>query len=97
MHNYATGMASHFSWNYDRGETLADAIVHLLGVAMAIGGAAILIFIAMRGGDLTRFTAVAIYLTGLLSMLGFSAAYNLWPVSPFKWWLRRLDHSAIYL
>jgi hemolysin III len=30
-------------------------------------------------------------------MFGFSAAYNLWPVSPCKWWLRRLDHSAIYL
>jgi hemolysin III len=26
-----------------------------------------------------------------------SAAYNLWPVSPVKWLLRRLDHSAIYL
>jgi len=21
----------------------------------------------------------------------------LWPISPIKWWLRRLDHSAIYL
>jgi hemolysin III len=30
-------------------------------------------------------------------MLGFSAAYNLWPVSHRKWWLRRLDHSAIYV
>jgi hemolysin III len=30
-------------------------------------------------------------------MLGFSAAYNMWPVSPCKWWLRRFDHSAIFL
>jgi hemolysin III len=30
-------------------------------------------------------------------MLGFSAAYNLWPVSPRKWLLRRFDHSAIFL
>ena len=30
-------------------------------------------------------------------MLGFSAAYNLWPVSRIKWLLRRFDHSAIYL
>jgi hemolysin III len=44
-----------------------------------------------------QFAAVTIYLAGLLAMIGFSAAYNLWPVSPFKWWLRRLDHSAIYL
>jgi hemolysin III len=30
-------------------------------------------------------------------MLVFSAAYNMWPVSPVKWVLRRFDHSAIYL
>ena len=30
-------------------------------------------------------------------MLGLSMAYNLWPVSPRKWLLRRLDHSSIYL
>jgi len=90
-------MAFPFAWDYDRGETLADAIVHLLGVALAVCGAAVLIVIAVHGGDTARLTAVAIYLAGLLAMVGFSAAYNLWPVSPFKWWLRRLDHSAIYL
>jgi hypothetical protein len=30
-------------------------------------------------------------------MLALSAAYNMWPVSPAKWVLRRFDHSAIYL
>jgi hemolysin III len=30
-------------------------------------------------------------------MLVLSATYNLWPVSPAKWLLRRFDHSAIYL
>lgn len=90
-------MNSHIAWDYDRGETLADAIVHFFSLAMAIGGGAVLIVIAMHGADAARFTAVAIYLAGLLAMFGFSAAYNLWPVSPFKWWLRRLDHSAIYL
>jgi hemolysin III len=38
-----------------------------------------------------------IYGGGLLAMLGFSAAYNLWPVSPLKWRLRRFDQSAIFL
>jgi hemolysin III len=33
----------------------------------------------------------------LLAMLGFSAAYNMWPISSVKWVLRRFDHSAIYL
>jgi hemolysin III len=90
-------MASHFTWDYDRGETLADTVIHILGVALAIGGAAVLFVIAVHHGTISQFAAVTIYLAGLLAMFGFSAAYNLWPVSPFKWWLRRLDHSAIYL
>src|SRR5690606_38665764 len=44
-----------------------------------------------------EMTSVAIYAVGLVAVLVISAAYNLWPVSPAKWLLRRLDHSAIYL
>src|SRR5205807_8167831 len=40
---------------------------------------------------------IVVYVIGLVTMLGFSAAYNMWPVSPAKWVLRRFDHSAIYL
>lgn len=89
-------MNSPFTWDYDRAERLADAVVHILSIALAIGGAATLIVIAAHG-TLAQFAAVAIYVAGLVAMVSFSAAYNLWPVSPFKWWLRRLDHSAIYL
>jgi hemolysin III len=44
-----------------------------------------------------EIVSVSVYGAGLLAMLGFSAAYNLWPVSPRKWLLRRFDHSAIYI
>lgn len=84
-------------WDYDRSETLVDAAVHFLGIAVAIAGTAVLIIIALRESNVEQFAAVAIYLAGFVAMFGFSAAYNLWPVSPFKWWLRRFDHSAIYL
>jgi hemolysin III len=99
MAGYTGAMNSPFSWHwdYDRGETLADAVIHILGIALAIGGAAVLFVSTARHGSHVQFAAVTIYLAGLLAMFGFSAAYNLWPVSPFKWWLRRLDHSAIYL
>jgi hemolysin III len=90
-------MTSQFIWNYDRGETVVDAAIHILGVAVAIGGGAVLIAITVHGGNIAQVTAIAIYLAGLIAMFCFSAAYNLWPVSPVKWWLRRLDHSAIYL
>ena len=46
---------------------------------------------------IVTITSVLIYAAGLVAMLGFSAAYNMWPVSPTKWVLRRFDHSAIYL
>lgn len=90
-------MTASFSWNYDRAETIADAVVHLLGIGFAIGGAVALVIVTASHGTFAQVAAVAIYLAGLLAMIGFSAAYNLWPVSPVKWWLRRLDHSAIYL
>ena len=89
--------APSFSWHYDRGETIADGVVHALGIVFALTGGAILLIEAAQGAGGARFAAVAIYLAGLVAMLGFSAAYNLWPVSPFKWWLRRFDHAAIYL
>ncbi len=84
-------------WNYDRAETIADAVVHGLGIAFAVAGGAALIIVAALYADVSQVTAVAIYTAGLAAMIGLSAAYNLWPLTPFKWWLRRLDHSAIYL
>jgi|SRR5512144_1194824 hemolysin III len=85
------------AWDYDRGELVADAVVHILGIVLAIAGAAGLIAILVEVGSVARLPSVTIYVAALVSMLGFSAAYNLWPVSELKWWLRRLDHSAIYL
>ena len=49
----------------------------------------------MAGGIETL--SIVVYAAGLIAMLGFSAAYNLWPPSPRKWLLRRFDHSAIFL
>ena len=84
-------------WNYDRAETIADAVVHGLGIAFAVAGGAALIIVAALYADVSQVAAVSIYTAGLAAMIGLSAAYNLWPLTPFKWWLRRLDHSAIYL
>src|SRR6266404_3978473 len=40
---------------------------------------------------------ILVYVMGLVTTLALSAAYNMWPVSPAKWVLRRFDHSALYL
>jgi hemolysin III len=84
-------------WRYDRAETLTDGIVHVVGLGLALIGAIALVAVTFRLSRGFEAAAVVIYALGLLAMLGFSAAYNMWPVSPRKWWLRRFDHSAIFL
>jgi len=85
------------TWDYDRAELIADGIVHALGVAVAVVGAVTLVILALRSAELAVLFAVLIYAVSLLAALALSAAYNMWPVSPLKWWLRRFDHAAIYL
>lgn len=83
--------------DYDVAEITADALVHIVGMLAGIAGVAILMAFAMRSHWDSSLPGVAVYAVGLLTMLGCSAAYNLWPVSRTKWLLRRFDHSAIYL
>jgi hemolysin III len=83
-------------WDYDRAEIIADGTVHAIGVCLGLIGAVTIVVIAF---NLQRIevTPILIYVIGLVTMLALSAAYNMWPVSPAKWVLRRFDHSAIYL
>src|SRR5215470_7283999 len=84
------------SWDYDRAEIIADGVVHAIGVCLGLIGAVTIVVSAVK---LERIEVVPIlvYVIGLVTMLGLSAAYNMWPVSQAKWVLRRFDHSAIYL
>jgi hemolysin III len=85
------------AWKYDPAEKFADSAVHVIGIFLGLFG---IVAIGIIAADLTRpvdVVSIAIYAIGLLTMLGFSATYNIWPTSPTKWILRRLDHSAIYL
>jgi hemolysin III len=84
------------SWEYDRTEIIADGVVHVIGVCLGVAGAIAIVAIAAKL-DGIDVAPVLVYVIGLVTMLAFSAAYNMWPVSPAKWILRRFDHSAIYL
>lgn len=84
-------------WDYDRAELIADGVVHALGIASGLIAATALIVLAAMYASAKEVVSVSVYVTGLLAMLGLSATYNLWPVSPVKWVLRRFDHSAIYI
>lgn len=83
--------------HYRRAELVADGTVHVVGVALGIAGAIWLGLMAPALATLGERVAVAIYAVGLVCMLSASAAYNMWPLTPRKLWLRRLDHSAIYI
>ncbi len=93
----AHAAADAFRWNYDRAELIADGIVHGVGVSFGLIAATALIVLAAVFASAYEVVTASVYAAGLLAMLGLSAAYNLWPVSPRKWWLRRFDHSAIYV
>jgi hemolysin III len=84
-------------WDYDRVELIVDGVIHSFGVLGGIVAAVALVVIAVLVASPSEIAAVTIYVAGLVIMLCLSASYNLWPVSPRKWLLRRLDHSAIYM
>jgi hemolysin III len=83
-------------WNYDRAETIADAVIHAAGLVLGVAGAVVIAAAAARARPI-ELAPTCIYVIALVTMLGLSAAFNLWPISPTKWLLRRFDHSAIYL
>jgi hemolysin III len=91
------GRPASVSWDYDRVELIADGAIHAIGVSLGLIGAVVIVVMAAQSGAAADIPSIVIYAVGLLAMLGFSAAYNMWPISPVKWVLRRFDHSAIYL
>src|ERR1044072_3154784 len=93
----ASGRPLRLFRDYDRAEITLHAAVHGVGLVRGIVGTAVLIAFTLRSPAVGDLPVAIVYATGLLAMLGFSAAYNLWPVSRIKWVLRRFDHSAIYL
>lgn len=95
--NTQDGRPHGFEWLYTPREILADGVVHVCGIALGLVGAVALIVVGVQRATGAELASVIVYTIGFLAMLGFSAAYNLWPVSPWKWLLRRFDHSAIYL
>jgi hemolysin III len=79
------------------GELVADGIVHAVGLVLATIAGAFLLFYAIRHTAQEEVPALIVYVGTLIAVLGVSLAYNLWPVSPVKRLLARLDQAAIFL
>jgi hemolysin III len=84
------------SWDYDRAEIIADGVIHAAGIVLGLVGAIAIMIVALKVPQI-EVSSIFVYAVCLITMLVLSAAYNMWPISPTKWLLRRFDHSAIYL
>jgi len=80
----------------DPAERMADLVVHLTGLALALVGGGMLLGLAIGFGNIGSLTAAAIYAVGLLTMLGLSTAYN-FARPRFQPLLRRFDHAGIFV
>ena len=78
-------------------EIVADAIVHGLGLAIAIIAGSVLLAYAIMWTAPEAVPALSVYLGSFVTLLGISMAYNMWPVSPVKMHLARFDQAAIFL
>ncbi|MGD1923707.1 MAG: hemolysin III family protein [Paracoccaceae bacterium] len=86
----------------ERAEQIADAVVHIVGVATVMLAAPVLVTLAaVLRDDAAVIAAIAIYAASLLIMILSSASYNLasirLPQGGVLELLRRIDHSAIYV
>jgi len=80
---------------YSRREHAVDLVIHVVGVLFALNAA---LWLLWHVTGLSVVASVSVYCAGLLAMILASATYNLWPADkPEKQWLRRLDHSAIFI
>ena len=81
---------------HGRDERMADFLVHVIGAAAALAGAAALLVLA-HSRDQGALAPIAVYATGLVLTFAASAAYNLGYDTRLRALLRRFDHSAIFL
>src|SRR3974390_3908363 len=86
------------TWDYDRVELIVDGVIHAIGVTLGVVGAIVIGIVATNSSHTADDMAhIVIYVIGFLFMLGFSAAYNTWPICRVKCFLRGFHPSAIYV
>jgi hemolysin III len=73
-----------------------NSITHLVGAALALAGAVVLIVLASLHGDARKIVSVSIYGVSLLTLYTVSTLYHS-VQGRAKGILRHLDHTAIYL
>ncbi len=74
-----------------------NSISHLIGAALALAGAAVLVVVASQDGDTRRIVSFSVYGTTLFLLYLISSFYHGMPTGRAKEVFQVLDHQAIYL
>jgi hemolysin III len=74
-----------------------NSISHLVGAALALAGAVVLVVVASRSGDAYRIVSFSVYGATLFLLYLVSTLYHGLPAGRAKRVFRVLDHQAIYL
>ena len=86
----------HKGRDMSRAEKIVDAIVHGVGLVLALLAGSALLTIALIKTAPQEFPALVLYVASLVGLLGISMAFNLWPRTSAKRLLARLDQAAIF-
>lgn len=78
-------------------ELVADGIVHGVGIVASVAVGAVILALVLAKTAPNEAPALLIYVGSLVGLLSVSMAYNLWPATPIKSVLARLDQAAIFL
>lgn len=84
-------------WSQSRGEEIANSVSHAAGLVGAIIGAPVLLRAAVERGSTAFVIGSAVFAATSALLYAGSAVYHFWPHTPFKAFLQKLDHSAIFL
>lgn len=82
---------------YTRGEELANAITHGIGIALSIAGLALLVTMASLYGDAWHVVSGAIFGATLVLLYTASTLYHSFRQPDAKRLLRKFDHAGIFL
>jgi len=93
----AEGVGAYWYPQARREEWLADVIVHVVGIALALVGCFLLVVTAANSGSVKLTAALVVYSAGLLAMLGCSALYNSNTNEKLSKLLERFDLSGIFV
>lgn len=78
-------------------EEIANSISHGLGLALALVAVPMLVFSAMRAGDVRYLVGVSVFGATMVLLYLASTLYHSTTHEAAKYWFRLFDHTAIFL